>query len=72
MGVLVSLPITTTAPHAPDDILERAKGQGMDCVVVIGRLDDGSLWISASSSDAERLVFLLELAKTQVLAGVAV
>jgi len=64
---LVHMNTTTTAPHHPDDILERAKGQSMDAVLVVGRLIDGTTWISASTSNAERLVFLLELAKRRVL-----
>jgi coenzyme F420-reducing hydrogenase delta subunit len=64
---VVKLDTTTTMPHRPDDILEAAKGQGLDAVLIVGRIMDGTTWISASSSDAERLVFLLELAKKHII-----
>lgn len=67
MTTLVYLPTSTTAPHAPDDILKRAIGQGFDAALVIGLLPGNDLWISSSTSDAERLVFLLELVKRKIL-----
>ena len=60
----------TTAPHEPDTILERAKGQGFDDVMVIGFKADGPLWLSMSTSDVERVVFMLEWAKQKLLADV--
>ena len=60
---VVRLGIQTTAPHTPDYILEAAKGNNFQDVIVIGMEADGGLWLSASTSDAERMVFLLERAK---------
>lgn len=70
MTTIIHFPHTTTAPHRPDDILNAAMGKGFDAVLVIGRLPGNDLWISASTSDAERLVFLLELVKCKILDSV--
>lgn len=66
MGNIVRLQTMTKAEHAPDDILEMAKGKGMSDVLVVGYLN-GDAFISASTSDVERVVFLLELAKRHMM-----
>ena len=67
---IVKLDTTTTMPHRADDVLDAAKGQGIESVLIVGRMVDGATWISASTSNAERLVFLLEIAKRHVLDNV--
>ena len=67
MGEVVTFGGITTAPHAPDDILEAAKGRGMHRVLVVGVLDDGKLWFSGSHSDTAENLFALERAKVQLL-----
>ena len=67
MAVIVQYPAPTVAPHRPDDILEAAKGQGLTAVMVIGDMLDGSTWVSASQSDAARMLLMLELAKRELL-----
>lgn len=64
---VVYLGIATNAPHDPDHILEAAKGNEFEDVLVVGLEDDGGLWLSASTSDAERIVFLLERAKQKFM-----
>ena len=65
---IVHLDVSTTVPHDPDQILEKAKGNSFDDVLVIGMQPDGEpLWISASTSDVERIVFMLEWAKRSML-----
>lgn len=56
---VVYLGIQTTTRHEPDHILEAAKGNDFQDVLVIGMEDDGALWVSGSTSDAERITFLL-------------
>ncbi len=65
--VYLSIVGGTTARHNPDDILEAAKGNEFDDVLIVGMEDDGGLWLSASTSDAERIVFLLERAKQKFM-----
>jgi hypothetical protein len=65
---VITLGINTTAEHRPDDILERAKGQEFDAVLVVGYAADKPLDIRASTSDIERVVFMLEWAKQKMLA----
>lgn len=60
---IIHLDISTTVGHRPDDILDAAKGRGLDTVLVIGNMENGELWFSGSASDMERVVFLLERAK---------
>ena len=67
MGDVVRLEVTTTVDHEPDYILEQAKGQDFAAVLVIGLRPGEPLWVSASSSDVERAVFMLEWAKREFL-----
>lgn len=68
MGEVVRLDIPTTAPHEPDDILEAAKGQDFQDVVVVGLMPGGKeAWVSASTSDVERVSFLMQIAHRQFL-----
>lgn len=60
----------TIVPHEPDDILERAKWNGFEAVVVLGFHSDKPLDMRASTSDVERIVFMLEWAKQSVIDSV--
>jgi hypothetical protein len=66
---IIHLGVQTTAEHRPDDILERAKGEGFDAVIVIGLTGREPLWVSGSTSDMERLIFMLDWAKRVVMDG---
>ena len=65
-----TLQVATTAAHDPDDILERAKGKGFEAVIVLGFHADKPLDIRASTSDVERIVFMLECAKQTLIESV--
>lgn len=52
----------------PDRILEEAKGRGHVNILVIGELEDGTLWISSAANAGEALV-LMEKAKHQICFG---
>lgn len=52
----------------PDEILEKAKGQGLKTVAILAETDDGDIWISGSANAGETLV-LMELAKRRVVFG---
>ena len=67
MGDVVSIGIVTTAPHAPDDILDAAKGKGIERVLIVGVLADGELWFSGSHSDTAENLLALERAKLVLL-----
>lgn len=64
---VIHLGVATTAEHRPDDILERAKGQEFDAVLVVGFRTDKPIDVRASTSDVERVVFMLEWAKRWML-----
>lgn len=49
-----------------DEILEKAKGKGFTLVAVLGKLPDGTVWVSASGNLGETMV-LMEMAKHTVL-----
>ena len=65
MGEVVTLPVETTLDTPPDRVLSAALGR-LGCVVVIGTEEDGRHWLSSSTSDLERVLWLLERAKRQV------
>lgn len=52
----------------PDTILEEAKGRGHTNILIIGELDDGSLWVSSAANAGEALV-LMEKAKRRIVFG---
>jgi len=52
----------------PDKILEEAKGRGHINILVIGELDDGTLWVSSAANAGEAMV-LMEKAKRQICFG---
>lgn len=52
----------------PDEILERAKGQGFKTVAILGELADGSTWVSGSANAGETLI-LMEKAKRSIIFG---
>lgn len=52
----------------PDQILEGAKGHNFTTLAVLGRTEDGTLWISGNANAGETLV-LMERAKRLVVFG---
>lgn len=52
----------------PDQILEAAKGQGHTNILIIGELEDGSLWVSSAANAGEAMI-LMEKAKHQICFG---
>jgi hypothetical protein len=50
----------------PDEILDKAKGQGFTSVVIIGELPDGETWVSSAANGGESLI-LIERAKLQII-----
>jgi hypothetical protein len=64
---VIRLGIPTKVDHEPDYILEAAKGNGLEAVLVIGWLENGEFWFSGSTGDMERVVFLLERAKRKAM-----
>jgi hypothetical protein len=51
----------------PDELLERAKGQGFTNLVIIGELPEGEeLWLSGMANAGETMI-LIERAKMQVI-----
>lgn len=63
MGEIIRPHFNTTVPEPADQVLEKAKGQGLDTVVVVGLLESGDLWVSGNQSDLPLTVYLLEKAK---------
>lgn len=59
----------TKADHKPEQILQAAIDADLSTVVVVGREMDGSFWFSGNKSDAYEVLWLLELAKRNLLAG---
>lgn len=68
MSNVVKMSGATTMPHTPDDILDAAKGRGIERVLVVGVLADGELWFSGSHSDVAENLLALERAKLKLLA----
>lgn len=66
MGDVVSFGGITTVPEPADDILQRAVGQDLELVMVVG-WKDGELWFSGNRSETGDLLLCLELAKQEVM-----
>ena len=67
MGELVFPPIVTTLATNPDLVLEKSKGK-LKHVVVVGLCEDGTEYFAASDADGGSALWLLERAKTKLLA----
>jgi hypothetical protein len=52
----------------PDDLLDAAKGQPFDRLVIIGDLPNGELWVSGSANAGETLL-LLKMAERRIVFG---
>lgn len=48
-----------------DEILEAAKGQGFTTCVILGQLEDGTIWVTSSANAGEAMI-LMERAKRQI------
>lgn len=64
---IIPLGINTTVSHDPDRVLEAAKGQQISDVLVVGLREGKAPWFSGSTSDVERIVFMLEWAKRFIM-----
>lgn len=51
-----------------DEILSGALGQPFTTVMVLGQMEDGSIWVSGSANAGETLI-LMEKAKRQIIYG---
>lgn len=52
----------------PDEILEAAKGNDLDNVIIIGELPTGELWVS-SAGNAGLALIMIERAKHRIVFG---
>ena len=57
----------TIIPIPADKVLEGAKAHGLASVLVVGRFDDGQLYLAASHSEVGDLMLLLARAKQRFL-----
>ena len=69
MGDVVDIGCKTTVDLPAQKVLTEAAAKDLETVIVIGLKADGETYIALSSSDAERAVFLLEIAKAQIIRG---
>lgn len=63
---VIILDVATKLDIPPDRVLEGAKGELERCIV-IGRKEDNSLYFASSITDAGKILWLLEKAKTALL-----
>lgn len=63
---VIVLPVETSLDVCPDRVLSAAIGE-LEDAVVIGERNEGGLYFASSTSDAARILFLLELAKRQLM-----
>lgn len=50
----------------PDKILDEAKGQGFETLVIMGQKPSGEVWVTGNANRGELLV-LIEVAKHQIV-----
>lgn len=70
MGKVIKFPGLTTVDIPVENVLEGAKGFNLDYVLVIGKTKDGEYVAAASTSDMQRLLWVIESLKHQILSGV--
>lgn len=57
----------TCIDEAPEDALEKAKAWGMTDCVILGLDDAGKLCFGGSTSDAGKIMLMLEAAKLEII-----
>lgn len=67
MGDVVGFPGVTTQPDLPNKILRAAIKAKLEKCIVIGREQNGGFWFSGNFSDAYEILWLLEVAKREIL-----
>lgn len=67
MTNVVQFPGHTTQPDLAEKILGAAIDARLDKCIVIGRERDGGFWFSGNFSDSYEILYLLELAKKELL-----
>lgn len=66
-GKLIKFNGTTVGPISPNKVLDGAKNKLVSVLVIGFENDTNNLYIASSDGDAERMVFLTELAKKEIL-----
>lgn len=64
---VIEFPGETVGPIPPKKILDKANEEQLKDVVVLGWTEDNSLYISSSTGEAPDLIFLLEMAKAELI-----
>lgn len=67
MAEIVEFTGETTIPEPPEKVLEKAKGWGMEAVMIIGHDVEGNLIWGGSISDSPLINWLLDAAKHELL-----
>ena len=67
---VVDLPCLTRLKTPPTKVLATAAGAKLSEVIVIGRDQDGDLYFNSSSADGGDVLWLMEIAKRELMAGV--
>lgn len=68
MGKVIDLPVITKLDLDPQRVLAKAVDAGLTDVVVIGYDADGDEYFASSVSDGGSVLWLIERAKTKLLA----
>lgn len=73
MSVLTLVPPAQSKPEEDiargDDVLQRAMGQGLGPVIVIGRTRDGGMFFTTNSDYPSDTLWALETAKRALMEG---
>jgi len=64
---VVTLPVVTKLDMPPERVLDMAKAKGLTGAVVIGRDQAGDLYFASSIADGGDVLWLMELAKIELL-----
>lgn len=67
MAEIIKFTGATCIDEAPADALEKAKGWGMADCVILGLDEAGVLHFGGSTSDAGKIMIMLEAAKLQIV-----
>lgn len=68
MSSIVDLPVITRLDSSPDRILTKALEKELKEAVVIGTTQDGDLYFASSIGPGPDVLWLMELAKKELLA----
>ena len=61
------VPFVTQTEIDPDNVLDGARTQNLETIIVVGQHEDGTLYLASSEPDKAHIALFLERAKAMIM-----